>query len=93
MVSWGAIFGGFIFYSQYTAVHGGPLWLSKVLPVVLVLLMLGMVLVGLWSWKYRVRRYGFSCPSCGKLLVGRMDAPKIVIASSSCCFCGAKVCE
>jgi len=90
---YGAVFGGVIFYSQYTAVHGGPAWFSKVLPVVLLVIFVSQLPLIFWHHNYRVRRYGICCQSCGKQLLGSKKVPKMVIASGSCCFCGAIVCD
>jgi hypothetical protein len=89
---YGALFGTVIFYSQYTAVHGGPAWFSKVLPVLLAVIFASQLPFILWHHSYRLRRYGVCCEGCGKQLLGSKETPKTV-ASGNCRFCGARVCD
>jgi len=93
MIGWLVFFFGVIFsgwpLSSYIERHEELTWIGPVLGICLFVFLLGNVALMLWFTKYQQRRFGISCPSCGKSIIG-FDA-KIAIATGNCGQCGARI--
>lgn len=93
MIGWLVLFFGVLIagipLSRYTEAHPEMTWIGRLLDIGLLIFLLANFALLAWFTKHQQKRFGISCPGCGKPIMG--FNVKIAIATGNCGNCGEPV--
>jgi hypothetical protein len=93
MIGWIVLFFGVLLgsipLSRYIEAHPEMTWIGPLFGIGLIIFFLANVSLLAWFTKHQQKRFGISCPGCGKPIGG--FNVKIAIATGNCGNCGEPV--
>jgi hypothetical protein len=88
LLFFGVLLGG-IPFSHYIEAHPEKTWIGPLFGMGAFLFLLANLALLTWFTKHQQKRFGVSCPKCGKPIIG--FNVKIAIATGNCGNCGEPV--